>query len=764
MTFTFRVLLDASVRITLVAIAVCGIVYLFRVRSSSLRHKAWLGLLSAMLLMPVLPRLAPRLQIPVAGPAQPMTRFEAPPPHIAGGAGPLAYRVQTQPAMPGAGASPRAFSSPGQQILLTTLNALYAFGVLILLARLLSGWFLARRLSAHSSPVTVRGLTVYECANIATPVTVGVARPRILLPRGWSDWPEDKLTAVLSHEAAHVRRRDTLTSFLGYLNRAVFWFHPLAWWLQRRLALDAEQACDDAGVLALGEIRKYTEVLIEIAEAARRSGGAFAFHGAGVDGAGLLEPRIDRLLHGLSSVRATNTQRVALAMSCVVAVFLAAACQKPLPTLKADPAMAQRIAGSIARNNLYQEVNRMTAADAEALEAKVLKNPDDAGPREKLMTFYQVKGRQVLGDEKTTNGFWTIKLWCIEHRPEDPCASLTEPLFDPSSYQKGAKLWDSILRRPSVTPKLQVTAVGYFRRGDPKRAEELAKRARIDEQARMHLLSSVYATALSRPSSETPYTEDLRKRLDQSSDAALLSATGFYLVRGQMSDSPTSILGHRYIDRAAALNPTSVDRNELARIDKSQARGQLYRQMTAAVGNEVSESQYQKAAALPAIQRAQFMPSLAERAYWAGANRIDYNHDSAGAHKDWDLARKYAKAALAAEETFRNDPDYANRVYKADIILAMLAVRADGDNKEAREYLREAAPIKTDDNWFPNTLKLFTLLLRYGNADDHAAVIEFCELHGKAAPPPGIDLLQSAQQLRHGVMPTWYQYEVAQFK
>ena len=59
MTFLFRVLLDASVRISLVAIAVCGIIYLFRIQSSSLRHKAWLGVLFAMLSMPVLPRIVP---------------------------------------------------------------------------------------------------------------------------------------------------------------------------------------------------------------------------------------------------------------------------------------------------------------------------------------------------------------------------------------------------------------------------------------------------------------------------------------------------------------------------------------------------------------------------------------------------------------------------------------------------------------------------------------------------------------------------------
>jgi hypothetical protein len=97
MTVQFLVLLDASVRISLVAIAVCGIVYLLRVQSSSLRHKAWQGVLFAMMLMPVLPRIVPRLEIPVVAPAQSATRFAIPRPKPADGASSAAYMAQTQP-------------------------------------------------------------------------------------------------------------------------------------------------------------------------------------------------------------------------------------------------------------------------------------------------------------------------------------------------------------------------------------------------------------------------------------------------------------------------------------------------------------------------------------------------------------------------------------------------------------------------------------------------------------------------------------------
>ena len=42
-------------------------------------------------------------------------------------------------------------------------------------------------------------------------------------------------TLVLAHEGEHARQRDPLIVALALLNRAVFWFHPLAWWLESRV-------------------------------------------------------------------------------------------------------------------------------------------------------------------------------------------------------------------------------------------------------------------------------------------------------------------------------------------------------------------------------------------------------------------------------------------------------------------------------------------------------------------------------------------------
>lgn len=88
------------------------------------------------------------------------------------------------------------------------------------------------------------------------PGIFGVCGPVLVWPRELSARLDDAhIEAVLAHELAHVRRRDNLTAALHMLVEAVFWFHPLAWWMERQMVREREQACDEAVVALLGEGR-----------------------------------------------------------------------------------------------------------------------------------------------------------------------------------------------------------------------------------------------------------------------------------------------------------------------------------------------------------------------------------------------------------------------------------------------------------------------------------------------------------------------------
>src|SRR5579872_1252834 len=94
-----------------------------------------------------------------------------------------------------------------------------------------------------------------ELVSIATavePGIFGIFRPVLLLPAGIGDrLAEAQLEAVLAHELCHVRRRDNLASAIHMVVEAVFWFHPLVWWIGARLVDERERACDEE-VLKLG--------------------------------------------------------------------------------------------------------------------------------------------------------------------------------------------------------------------------------------------------------------------------------------------------------------------------------------------------------------------------------------------------------------------------------------------------------------------------------------------------------------------------------
>src|SRR5207249_5075322 len=97
------------------------------------------------------------------------------------------------------------------------------------------------------------------------PGVVGLFRPILLLPASI----EERLTmlqldAVLAHELCHVRRRDNLTSAIHMIVEAIFWFHPLVWWIGARLVEERERACDEA-VLSLGsEPHDYAEAILKV--------------------------------------------------------------------------------------------------------------------------------------------------------------------------------------------------------------------------------------------------------------------------------------------------------------------------------------------------------------------------------------------------------------------------------------------------------------------------------------------------------------------
>ncbi|MGB6469790.1 MAG: M56 family metallopeptidase, partial [Candidatus Acidiferrales bacterium] len=370
-----------AVRSLLVAGIAASALVALRVKDPSARLAVWKMVLCAALAMPALVWALPALPVPIffAVPAEanvPSARAasmitNATGPESASAervSSPVPARFSRSVAAPGdssrdhretfetiasahsqqAATPRRSFNWPAAAV------AIYLVVAVLLLARLMFGFFLSRRLlrasrTLHDSSI-VRKLA--EIANssagfrdiprpralprlaesdfVFVPVTLGVLRPAIILPAGWRDWDDAKLSAVLAHELSHVRRRDALAQHLSLIHRAIFWFSPLAWWLDRALATLAEIASDHAALAGGLDRIRYAETLLGFFESLQQSRRRVWWQGVSMAAAGNAERRIAEILSGRNSM-STRIQKLVLLALFVLAgpVLLAAAAVHP---------------------------------------------------------------------------------------------------------------------------------------------------------------------------------------------------------------------------------------------------------------------------------------------------------------------------------------------------------------------------------------------------------------------------------------------------
>lgn len=181
-----------------------------------------------------------------------------------------------------------------------------------------------------------------ESDVVSVPVTLGVLQPVILLPSYWRNWDERTLDAVIAHEISHVARRDALTQRLALLHRAIFWFSPLAWWLNRALANAAEEASDEAALEAVADRAFYAETVIEFFAALTDNPRRVYWQGVSMAAPGQAERRVDRILawKGAVSMRIRKSLAVGLALVGVPMVLLTAAARPSATAQQAPPAPA----------------------------------------------------------------------------------------------------------------------------------------------------------------------------------------------------------------------------------------------------------------------------------------------------------------------------------------------------------------------------------------------------------------------------------------
>jgi beta-lactamase regulating signal transducer with metallopeptidase domain len=787
--------LEASLRSVAAAAAVGLVLVGLRVRSGAARHAAWSAVLVTMLTMPVLVAVVPRVDVPVpfsiassfdtiAGEVSPYQRQDMPPTQEALG-------QPSSAVIPGPALDVKV--SPARAVIdaRVATMAVYGAGALFFFIRIAAGWILARRLVGRAVrvPCDNRAL-VLETPAIATPMTAGIVSPCVLLPIDWRAWPADKLRAVLAHENAHIARRDSLVTLLARVNRAIFWFHPLAWWLERTLAVAAEHACDETAARQVGHPRRYAAVLVDLAEAVRRRGRRVSWQTLGVDGSGVLGTRIDRLLKGDTMARMSAVQRAAVAVGCSAMLVLAIACRQEVAEqpLRADPGIQKQIDDMNARMERHRAAVAMTAEQAAALERSLDANPDNVEVRESLVIFYDQSGKANW--EQKLAGIRKHALWRIAHLPEtDLWIPNISKRYDPDGYEQAKKLWLEQTSRPEVTANTLGRAAAFFTAHDKPLAETLLIRAASMEAAGPWTtrLMDLYAQAIAGATNpryqavaedepQPAFAAEARRKIENTNDPNVLANAGFALRHWAPPGSEASALGRRLLERAVALDPQNVRaRTGLADFQNAE-RWRAIQDRPRAAGapaafDDFSDMTAKAVSALPIEDRLFYLPFAAESAYMRAEN-IDYTArkkpeaEQAQARRrageGFARARQYANDAVALARTHEQAARDNDVVYRAETVLGVLALK-DGNRTAAVEHMRiaGAAPMSDPPRYasqFGLRSRLAEYLLRAG---ERASVAEYLEKSAERTPIERDQLLKDAARVREGMMPVSFQYAEA---
>jgi bla regulator protein BlaR1 len=233
-----------------------------------------------------------------------------------------------QVAMP---AIPRSDAS----VIVALLIFVWAIGFATLVCSWALRWRRMRASVCKASPLDLPiGSPVKSSPEFGEPGVFGIFRPVLLLPDKIMDClTVREMESIVAHELCHVRRRDNLLTAIHMAVEALFWFHPLVWWVGARLMEERERACDEEVLLLGSEPQVYAEGILRICELYLESPLACV---SGVTGANLRK-RIEEIMSNHIGIGLSFAKKAVLA----IAGFFAVAAPTIVGMMSAPSSRAQ---------------------------------------------------------------------------------------------------------------------------------------------------------------------------------------------------------------------------------------------------------------------------------------------------------------------------------------------------------------------------------------------------------------------------------------
>lgn len=235
-------------------------------------------------------------------------------------------------------------------------------------------------------------------SELRVPVVVGIRRATILLPAACVDWSAEKLRIVLSHELAHVERRDIFWQLAARTAAALYWFHPLVWLGVRRMRQERERACDDRVLSSGVQALDYASTLVEVAaELAGRP--APLVGGIGMAEQLPLEDRVRSILDRSLPRHAASVRLRRLLLAATACFALTLGVVRPFSPLPDKLAQAVDV-----KEATEQPADAPTAAPPPAAETKTDAQPPVFEKRQFAETKGSMRIRVVGPDGQPTGG------------------------------------------------------------------------------------------------------------------------------------------------------------------------------------------------------------------------------------------------------------------------------------------------------------------------------------------------------------------------
>lgn len=594
---------------------------LLRVRDAAWQYATWRFALFAMLILPMASMMMPAVSIPAHLVPQFISRAEKLPQterrYIDLNSAKQFTNIRNQ-----TGSSdtqpPRHSTSGASWALIGLASYLLVTGTMLF--RIALGWLLmhhtALRMQRLENPRLLERAN-RQCTRLAllsfpefragptvgVPMTFGWKNPVILLPEDWDQWPIDKLDLVLAHELSHIQRGDYFIRILSALNKSLYWFHPVSWWLDKRLAELSEHVSDDAALAVASSRReRYAEILSDFASKLDHSPRRFSL-GIAMSVSKLGNRRMKRVLdqhRTLSSKLKLGRKLAVFAFGIPLLVLIAGAQtadharlpitaqigpEKPAPRISVVDPQVRRLTRiphtpmfSSAYLDALQGVTELEPRDAAMLEERLTTDPDDFSARLKLIAYCMRPDRVDLPESRKER--IKLVLWLVEHHPDSEI--LGSPYAVPSAsdlagdqLQRAQAVWETATKGSPADARLIWNAANFYsqcNRGLYIASLQRAVALAPDNENYAQALGLLYGGAILTVNSESMYRDPggadpelarhATEELDTTPNAHLIEPAVRLLQsdynRSLMMGKPNPGLGElaaRYFQRAKALDP-----------------------------------------------------------------------------------------------------------------------------------------------------------------------------------------------------------------